>query len=285
MLMNDLWERCEREHYRQEESSWNRQARALYKRYIGPAIGRSKVAAVDYAAVSALHVSFRKRATQGNRVLAVLSKLLALAERWGLRPTGSNPCQHVKRYKEAHRRRYATAAEIAAIGESMQRRAETHPEAVAFLQLMIFTGARPTELLRAPLSILERLERHGQACGVLRIAQGKTGARDVFLPPQAMATLDLLPPKRNLLVGLAGVPRRMWASIQQEVGCPDLWVRDLRRTFASVALSSGTPLSVVGELLGHKSAQTTKIYGRLIEDRAHEASAATAGLLAGMLRS
>jgi hypothetical protein len=31
-----------------------------------------------------------------NRILALLSKMMNLAERWGLRPDGSNPGRHVE---------------------------------------------------------------------------------------------------------------------------------------------------------------------------------------------
>jgi site-specific recombinase XerD len=58
----------------------------------------------------------------------------------------------------------------------------------------------------------------------------------------------------------------------------------MRRTFATVALSNGVPIGQVGELLGHASTQTTKIYAKLLEETAHAAAAKTAGLMAGMLQ-
>lgn len=280
--MTDLWAQAEAQHYTQE-SEWNRQAKRLYELYIGPKLGRSKVGAVDYAAVSVLHASLSKHATQANRVLAVLSKLLALAERWGYRPLGSNPCQHVERFKERRRRRFATPDEIKALGLALEAEAAAHPNEVAFLQLMLYSGARPTELLRATPAMVERIERDGRAYGVLRIPEGKTGQRDVFLPPMAMAVLDSLPPDRPHLVGRTTVPKKLWARITTQAGCPDLWVRDLRRTFATVALSHGMSLSLLGELLGHRSAQTTKIYGKLLEDHAREASASAAGIVERMM--
>ena len=35
-----------------------------------------------------------------------------LAEIWGLRPDGSNPCLHVKRFKEEKRERFLSADEL-----------------------------------------------------------------------------------------------------------------------------------------------------------------------------
>lgn len=280
--MNELWERVEREHYTQERE-WNRQAKALWLNYLAKPLGGIKVSSIKYSDVASVHSihSALNTTTQGNRVLAVLSKMLALAERWGLRPTGSNPCQHVERFKERKRRRYATPEEFKAIGLALQAEAVEHPDEVAFLQLMLFSGARPSELLRATPAMVER---KGPA-GVLRIAEGKTGFRSVYLPPIAMDVLDGLPKDRTHLVGRVTVPRKLWQRVTEKAGCSDLWVRDLRRTFATVALSNGMSLSLLGELLGHKSAQTTKIYGRLFEEQAHEASAATAGVVERMLNA
>src|SRR5258708_40351999 len=118
----------------------------------------------------------------------------SLAERWGWRDTGSNPCQHVERFREVKRRRFATPAEIAKIGPVLDRFAENleHVTGVAFLYILMFSGARPSEIERAKPSQLERIEKDGVAYGVLRV-DGKTGPRNVFLPPQAMRVIDKLP--------------------------------------------------------------------------------------------
>jgi hypothetical protein len=52
-------------------------------------------------------------------VLAVLSKMFNLAERWGLRPDGSNPCRHVEKFAEAKRERMLSPAELARLGEAL----------------------------------------------------------------------------------------------------------------------------------------------------------------------
>ena len=43
---------------------------------------------------------------QANRTLGALSKMFNLADLWGLRPDGSNPCRHVKRFYEEKRERF-----------------------------------------------------------------------------------------------------------------------------------------------------------------------------------
>ncbi len=71
--------------------------------YINPTIGTVKVAAVARRDIAKLHHAMRDKPHQANRTLAVLSKMSSLAETWGWRADGSNPCRHVKVYKERPR--------------------------------------------------------------------------------------------------------------------------------------------------------------------------------------
>ncbi len=54
----------------------------------------ANIADLTRADVAQLHHQFRDRPYQANRSLAVLSKMMNLAEAWGLRLDGSNPCRH-----------------------------------------------------------------------------------------------------------------------------------------------------------------------------------------------
>src|SRR6185312_12052843 len=256
-------ERCERELYCSGKD-WDKEARRLYRNRIAPRLGATRVRAVDYASVKLLHTGLAETPYEANRTLAVLGRMLKEAERWGYRDAGSNPCSNVERFKELKRRRYAAPEEIAAIGAALDRWAAEAPIWIcgaAFIYTLLFTGARPSEIERATPDMLERVERDGEVFGVLRIDHGKTGQRNVFLPPQAMALFDKMPAHRKHLCGdyHRKFPRILWNRVRKEAGCTDLWARDLRRTFATVALSNGVPIGTVGELLGHRSSVTTKI--------------------------
>jgi integrase len=263
--MRALWERCEREHYDQSKK-WGRAAKSIYRRHLQEPLGTLKVNAVTYDDVAPIHVALKKTPNEANRTVAVLSKMLNLAERRRYRPDGSNPCQHVQRYRERKRRPYATPVEIPAIGTCLDKYAGDPKQltGVAFLLLLIFSGARPSEISNGKPSQLERVVRDGAAYGVLRL-KGKTTEttgedRNVYLPPQAMRVLDRLPPQRARLAGRVTTPRALWDRIREEVGYHDLWIRDFRRMFGTVALSSGeVTLDQLGELFGHASRQTPLI--------------------------
>jgi site-specific recombinase XerD len=59
--------------------------------------------------------------------------------------------------------------------------------------------------------------------------------------------------------------RRFWARIQKEVGIEDVRIHDLRHTFASLLVSGGASLEMIGKLLGHSQMQTTQRYAHLMD--------------------
>lgn len=85
-------------------------------------------------------------AYQANRVLAVLSKMFNLAERWGLRADGSNRCRHVEKFGERKRERMLTGSELSRLGEALAGY-EGSPIVVGAVKLLVFTGARLGEIL------------------------------------------------------------------------------------------------------------------------------------------
>jgi integrase len=112
--------------------------------------------------------------------------------------------------------------------------------------------------------------------------RGKTGASEVQLSDRALAILRALEAAagggRWVIPGETGEKplvgyRRLWLALLQEAGVSDLRIHDLRHTFASYALSGGQTLGTVGQLLGHRSAQTTTRYAHLVDDAARAAVA------------
>ncbi len=89
-----------------------REYRRLLEKHVLPSLGRCKAEEVELADVDRLHRSLRSKPDLANRLLAVVSSLLNQAERWGVRPRGSNPCPHVDRYRESRRERYLSGEEL-----------------------------------------------------------------------------------------------------------------------------------------------------------------------------
>ena len=124
--------------------------RRIIDRFILPALGSKKVADVTRTDIDRLHHSLRSTPYQANRVLGLLSKVLNLAERWDLRPDGSNPTRHVEKFRERKRERYLSGEEmmrLAGVLVETERRGTESPEVLAAIKLLIFTGCRLSEIL------------------------------------------------------------------------------------------------------------------------------------------
>lgn len=60
--------------------------------------------------------------------------------------------------------------------------------------------------------------------------------------------------------------RTFWTAVCKRAGIKEVRIHDLRHTFASLLVSSGESLPVVGALLGHTQAKTTSRYAHLLDD-------------------
>jgi integrase len=56
--------------------------------------------------------------------------------------------------------------------------------------------------------------------------------------------------------------RHWWRKIRQEAGCPDVQIRDIRRTAATWMVQSGENLMTIKEILNHSSVSITQVYAR-----------------------
>ena len=254
----------------------------LWRRHLLPAFGRVRVAALSREQVREWHAVHPKPAT-ANRALEVLGVAMGLAEDWGWRPPGTNPARGVKAHPERQRRRYLSAQELAQLRGALERWDAEPVMAIRWrfaqlVRLLLLTGARLREVMNAQWSDID------WARSVLRVPaeRGKTGAAEVQLAPRAVEILQALEAAANgslwVIQGdtrekpLVGY-RRLWLSLLRDAGIEGLRVHDLRHSFASYALSGGQTLGVVGQLLGHRSTQTTSRYAHLIDDAARAAVA------------
>jgi integrase len=256
----------------------------LLNRIILPALGKRKMADVDRADITKLHHANRAAPYQANRMLAVLSKMMNLAERGGLRPDGTNPCRHIERYAEKKRERMLSAEELARLGDVLAQY-DGSPYYAAAIKLLVFTGARVGEILSLRWQWID-FER-----GEARLPDSKTGAKTIHLPPPALAVLGELPrisDNPHAIVGrVAGAAlvnlEKPWRAIRKRAGLEDVRLHDLRHAFASVAAASGMGLPIIGKMLGHTQAQTTQRYAHLASDPVKAAAATVAGKIAAAM--
>jgi integrase len=258
--VEDLADKYRKKHAAKKKSK--AEDERILDNYVTPRLGKKRVQDVGRADIEALHEAYEETPYQANRVLALCSKMFALAEKWEMRPHNSNPCHGIARFKEQKRRRYMRPGEAKLVFDALTKHRSAYPQSAAFLLLLMFTGARPSEIASARWS-----DYHGNRIELTAHKTDQDGApRVIFLPPQAVEVIEALPRTGGAIVGIQS-PRRLWRLIVKETGLTDLRMYDLRHSFASAGLASDMTLGQIGELLGHRSTQTTHRYAHLMEER------------------
>ena len=262
-----------------------REYRRLLEAHVLPTLGKRPVGEVTRAEIARLHHAGRAAPYQANRVLATCSKLFSLAELWGWRPDGSNPCKRIERYREAKREAMLSTDELARLGAALEA-ATCSPYAVAAIRLLMFTGARLGEILALQWQQID-FER-----GEARLADSKTGAKTLQLAPAALAVLAALPRLEGNPFVIVGQRRgaglvnlsKPWRAIREAAGLPTLRIHDLRHAFATIGAGCGMGLPIIGRLLGHTQAATTQRYAHVQSDPAKAAAGAIAGQIEAAMR-
>ena len=57
--------------------------------------------------------------------------------------------------------------------------------------------------------------------------------------------------------------KRFWLEVCKKAKIKDATIHDLRHTFASILVSNGVGLEVIGKLVGHSNIRTTQRYAHL----------------------
>ncbi len=125
----------------------------------------------------------------------------------------------------------------------------------------------------------------------IELPDSKVGARRIPLPQAAQDVLDALPCQScnpYIIAGkLAGSYatdlQRPWRRIRARAELPTTRIHDLRHTYASMAVSGGMPIQMVGRLLGHTQLQTTMRYAHLADEPVLEAAQQNAAQLSGLI--
>lgn len=277
-------ERCNRPATRAE-------VRRFVERHIRPTLGKLKVAAVTRHDVAKLHRGLAATPRQANLVLASCSKAFALAEEWGMRPDGSNPCRRIARNPERHRERFLSGEELARLAATL-RMAETEglpwvvneraPKAkhlaraencrtlcprviTAAIELLAFTGCRLSEVLNL------RWEHVDLEGGTLTLPETKAGTPQtvVLNAPARQVLKELAVAKAAEWVLPSRDPRRplardwveaKWQRIRAAAGLADVHLHDLRHTVGTLAAQSGANGFLIRDLLRHRDLATTGRY-------------------------
>lgn len=217
-----------------------------------------------------------------SRTVGLLGGIFSYAFDCGLIET--NPVRGIKRFADKKCDRYLSQRELVALGKALRDGLsdDLNPQAIAILKLLIFTGARKGEIEMLKWADLD-LES-----GYLRLSDSKTGQKAIPLNAGALEILAYLPrlsgspyvfPAHRSDGHYEGTPK-VWRIIRAKAGLEGVRLHDLRHSFASIAVSGGASLPIIGALLGHTNSATTQRYAHLHDDPLKAASEAVGNKIA-----
>ena len=276
--IDEFW----RDYARHWKRSTQKRNRTAIEKTLNPWFGRYRLASINRAHILEWKDSLHDRQGIFNRALPVLAVMLGYAEGLGYCAKGSNPCRGIPRYKRQLPERYLTPKEYCRLGQALAEREADWPDAVAAIRLLIYTGARRSEIASLHWEWIEP--------PFANLPDSKTGPRRLYLNRQALAVLEAR--KRPdagegpILATRSGRVRALehgWPILRRMAAIPDIRLHDLRHSFASVGIMDGISLARVGKLLGHVLPETTARYAHLADAAIADAAERVSGSIAASL--
>lgn len=218
-----------------------------------------------------------------NRALELLRALYNKAEKWGVLPPGSNPCEGIKRNRLRKHECLLSADELSRFGRALMDLASTAPMLAAAITVIALTGCRKGEII-----CLDWSEVKGRR---LLLHDAKTGPRTVWIGVEAAALFARLPRHSEMScvfwIGETRLkPHQLDAAYRQvraSIGMGHVRMHDLRHSFASHAAVMSETLPMIGKLLGHSTLQMTARYAHLDDATVVEVNEGIGALLAKMM--
>jgi integrase len=265
------------------------------KLYIIPHLGQTKVADVTRADISDLMKKMSKFPTNANRVLSAICKMFNMAEVWGMRPDGSNPCRHVPKFPERGKTRLITDAELKRLYAYLSK-AEAegleHPFILLAVRLQFEFAARMSEILKLEWTWVDLDNRR------VGWPDSKTGGMSKPMSAEAVRLLEAAPRLERSPYVCPSIfePNRPmskhtyykgWRRILGRAGLPRIGTHGIRHRSATDIANSGIPVKVGMALTAHKTVTMFMRYVHTEDDPVRAAADAVAirrqGLIGGAL--
>ena len=219
------------------------------------------------------------------RTVGLLGGIMSYAVEQNMRT--DNPVRGISRYPDRKEERFLSPEEIGRLGDALTaaERDGVNIVALAAIKLLLLTGCRKLEILTLQWNAVDF------ANSFLRLADSKTGKKDVPLGLPAIELLESLPRlEGNLYVipgtkpggHFVGLPK-IWNRLRNQAELDWATLHILRHSFASMGASAGLGLPIIGRILGHRDASTTQRYAKVSADPAKAAVDWISGAIAAAL--
>jgi integrase len=235
--------------------------RGYGKLYIIPHLGQMKVPDVTRADIANLMKKMSVHSTNANRVLSAIRKMFNMAEVWGMRPDGSNPCRHIPKFPERGKTRLITDAELKRLYTYLDK-AEIegleHPFILLAIRLQFEFAARMSEILMLEWGWVDLDNRR------LEWPDSKTGGMSKPMSAEAVRLLQTAPrleasPYVCPSVFDPNLPMSKhtyyqgWRRVLMRAELPHIGTHGIRHRSATDIANSGIPVKVGMVLTAHKT--------------------------------
>ena len=235
--------------------------RERIRAHILPKLGAMKVQDVTRPHIADLIGSMQATPAAANLLLSLLRKMFNMAEVWGYRPDGSNPCRHVPRYPQRSATRFISDDDMRrlfAYMDQAEREGLEHPFILLAIRLQFAFAARKSEILGLRWEWID--------FGRRRVAwpDSKTGGMSKPLTDEAADLLEKAPRLAGspyvvpaLFNPKAPMPNHTysggWARILQRAGVRHYGTHAIRHRAATDIANSGVPTKIGMALTAHKT--------------------------------
>lgn len=230
-------------------------------RSIVPSLGSMKVPDVTRIDVTALMKRMEKSPTQANRVLSCVRKMFNLAELWGYRPDGSNPCRHVPKYPEKGKTRLISDAQMAKLFAYLDKadiEGLEQPTLILAIRLQFEFAARMSEILTLQWDWVDLVHRR------VVWPDSKTGGMSKPMSTEAFGLLSTAPRYEDSAYVCPSIFDRRrpmtnngyysgWRRILRRADIPHVGTHGIRHRSATDIANSGVPVKVGMALTAHKT--------------------------------
>lgn len=265
LTLAEFWEKHYMPYCRRHNSpSWIRRKEEVWRLYIKPFFGQSRMRDITPAKIEAYKRMRLDGGAKGptiNRELAILKNAYSLAEKWGF--VEGNPVKKVKFFEENRDRWYFMTKE-----EAKRFLDQCPPETRPIFEFLLATGLRLSNVLNLRWDQIDLRHR------TLRIEASSTKGKRELILPLSTWTLNILKriprhirspyvfcrpdgkPYKDLYDGFKAALKR--------AGLPTtIRIHDLRHTFASWAIQAGVDIKTLKDLLGHATLEMVLRYAHL----------------------
>lgn len=257
------------------------------KKYILPKFGHLKINSISRRDIENFHSSLYEVPAMANKTLRVLSSLFGMALSWNI--IEKNPTNEIKKFPEHNRQRYLSEAEIIRLFNVISE--DKNQINANAIRLILLTGSRKGEVLSARWQDFEgevwakpafltkqnkisRIPLSEEAVDILQKMKTK------IVPEKELATLTdnrIVSTEQYLFYNTKTKThqkdiKRFWLEVCKKAEIKDATIHDLRHTFASILVSNGVGLEVIGKLVGHLNIKTTQRYAHLANSSLKQAT-------------